>query len=132
MISIEDFQKVEIKIGKIVSAEKVLDTDKLLRLVVDFGLKPSTFHAEGSPDHSSVTNGPGEEQDIRQVVSGIAEFFPDPTALNGTSAPFVTNIEPRVIRGLESQAMILAVRSESGTFSFLYPSFEVPPGSKVG
>ncbi len=109
MISIEDFQKVEIKIGKIVSAEKVLDTDKLLRLVVDFG-----------------------EEAPRQVVSGIAEFFPDPTALNGISAPFVTNIEPRVIRGLESQAMILAVKSENGTFSFLYPSPEVPPGSKVG
>ena len=109
MISIDDFQKVEIKIGRIISAEKVSDTDKLLRLIVDLG-----------------------EEFPRQVVSGIAEFFPDPTTLRGAFAPFVTNLEPRVIRGFESQAMILAVKSENGTFSFLHPSSEVPPGSKVG
>ncbi|MEK7514507.1 MAG: hypothetical protein AAB587_01680 [Patescibacteria group bacterium] len=108
MISIDDFSKVEIKIGKILSAEKVPETDKLLRLSVDFG--------EGSP---------------RQVISGIAEFVPAPSTLVGTCAPFVTNLEIRVIRELESQAMILAVKTESGGFSLISSSPDVVPGSKV-
>lgn len=93
MITIDDFQKVEITVGEVLTAEKVPDTDKLLRLVVDFG------------------------QEKRQVISGIAEYFPDPGALVGKRCPFVTNLEPRVIRGLESQAMILATDSMASTSS---------------
>lgn len=83
-ISIDEFKKVEIRVGEIRSAEKVPDTDKLLRLVVNFGTEE------------------------RQVVSGIAEFFPDLAQLVGKRCPFITNLEYRTIRGLESQAMILA------------------------
>ncbi len=90
-ISIDEFKKVEIKVGEILSAEKVPDTDKLLRLVVDFGLAPG-----------------GDKREERQVISGIAEFFPDLAQLVGKRCPFVTNLEYRTIRGLESQAMILA------------------------
>lgn len=131
MATIGDFNTIEIKIGKIVSAEKIPETDKLLRLMVDFGLKPFTFHAEGSPDHSLVTNGLGEEQDIRQVVSGIAPYFKDPSVLVGVFCAFVTNLEPRVIKGFESQAMILGIKTEEN-FSLLTPSHEVLPGSKAG
>lgn len=88
-ISIDDFKKVEITVGRIVSAEKVAGADKLLRLEVDFG----------------------SEMGTRQIVSGIAEFF-SPEEIIGKKCPFVTNLEPRVIRGLESDGMIMAASAE--------------------
>lgn len=119
MISIDDFKKLEIRIGKILSAEKVPETDKLLKLSVDF--------AEEKP---------------RQIVSGIAVHFPDPAKLVGKSVAFAANLEPRTIRGLESQGMILAVSgvvgepgSEAPFFSLLeanlQTSVDIPPGSLV-
>ncbi len=107
MITIDDVSKVEIKIGKILSAERVEGSDKLLKLSVDFG-----------------------EEAPRQVVSGIASQFPDPAVLVGASHPFVTNLEPRVIRGLESQAMIFAAMHE-GTIALMSPTSEVPPGTPL-
>ncbi|MBU6431559.1 MAG: hypothetical protein KGJ58_04270 [Patescibacteria group bacterium] len=86
MISYESFKKLEIKIGKIISAEKIPDTDKLLLLKVDF--------AEKAP---------------RQIVSGIAPYFPDITNLVGVKCAFAANLEPRIIRGYESNGMILGV-----------------------
>ncbi len=112
MITIDDFKKVEIRAGKIVSAEKVPDADKLLRLTVDFG--------EATP---------------RQIVSGISMYYPDPLALVGKTHVFVTNLEPRTIRGLESNGMILALASDTGSpdtapaFALLEPSVPVPPGT---
>jgi methionyl-tRNA synthetase len=87
-ISIDEFKKVEIRVGEIRSAEKVLDADKLLRLMVSFG------------------------DEERQVVSGIAAYFPNPTDLIGKCCLFVTNLEYRTIRGFESQAMIMATGGE--------------------
>lgn len=106
-ISIEDFKKLEIKIGQILSAEKIENTDKLLRLSVDFG-----------------------EKNPRQIVSGIAEHFKSPEDLLGKKCAFATNLEPRVIKNLESQGMILAVSGE-GFFSLLETSGDVYPGSQV-
>ena len=105
-INFEDFKKVEIQIGTIRAAEKIPEGDKLLKLTVDFGAE------------------------TRQIMSGIAEFFPDPAVLVGRQAPFVTNLEPRVLRGHESQGMILATDGERGIV-LLHPSEEVPPGSPV-
>ena len=107
-ISIDDFKKIEIKIGQILSAEKVPDTDKLLKLSVDLG----------------ETAGP------RQIISGIAAFFPDPQVLEGQKCAFATNLEPRTIRGLESQGMIMAVNGDN-FFSLLETSENVDPGSMV-
>ena len=108
-ISIDDFKKIEMKIGRIDYVEKVPDTDKLLRLTVDFG-----------------------ETELRQVISGIAEFFDDPQQLLNIKCPFVTNLEPRTIRGLVSEAMIVAVRSEDGKFSILEPTFaDIPTGTTL-
>jgi len=107
-INIEDFKKVELVVGKILSAEKVLDTDKLLKLEVDF--------AEEKP---------------RQIISGISLFFPDCSVLVGKKCMFVANLEPRIIRGLESQGMILAVSTENGKFSLLEPSDEISAGSRA-
>ncbi len=106
MISIEDFKKIDIVVGKILSAEKVPDTDKLLKLSVDLG--------EIAP---------------RQIISGISLYFPDCSVLVGKKCMFVANLEMRVIRGLESQGMILAVSTEDGKFSLLEPEDEIPVGT---
>ena len=104
-LSFEDFQKIELKIGKIVSAEKVEKSDKLLKLEVDFG------------------------EEKRQVISGIArEYLPDD--LVGKSFVFVTNLEPRQILGLESQAMILAADVEDKAV-LLQPEKDIPAGTKI-
>jgi len=108
MITIDDFHKVEIKIGEILSAEKVENADKLLRLSVDFG-----------------------EETPRQIVSGIAMYFPDPQTLVGKKCAFCTNLEPRTIRGLESNGMIMAVSTEDGKFSLLEAGPEIPGGTQI-
>jgi len=113
MISYDDFAKLEIRIGRIVSVEVVENADKLLRLAVDFG----ETDEEGNQKH-------------RQIISGIREFFEDPQSLVGTECPFLANLEPRVIRGYESQGMILAA-SAGDTFALLIPSNELPVGTKI-
>lgn len=105
MATIDDFGKLEIQIGTVVTAEYVEDTDKLLRLTVDFG-----------------------EEEHRQIISGIRSRIESPEAIVGEQFPFITNLEPRVIRGLESNGMIL-VPNEDG---FLSPTVKVAPGTHVG
>src|SRR3990167_3658321 len=108
-ITLEDFKKVNIIVGKILSAEKIPDTNKLLKLSVDLG-----------------------EERPRQIVSGISLYFPDCNILIGRKCMFVANLEPRIIRGIESQGMILAVSTEDATpeggqgkFSLLEPNPEI-------
>lgn len=108
MILYEDFKKVEIKIGKIIGAEKIPDTDKLLLLKVDFA-----------------------EESSRQIVSGIALHFPDPLSLIGVKCAFAANLEPRIIRGYESQGMILAVSGGDSPFSLLKTDESVKEGNTV-
>ncbi len=107
-ISYDEFSKTEMKVGKILSVEKVPNTDKLLRLEVDFG-----------------------EEKPRQIISGIALYFPDIQVLVGKKCLFVTNLEPRVIKGLESNGMILALSTPDGAFSLLEPNENIPIGTKV-
>lgn len=104
-ISIDDFAKVQVAIGTVLSAERVPDTDKLLRLTVDLG-----------------------EVEPRQIVSGIAAYVESPEALLGKQLAFVTNLAPRTIKGLESNGMLFAV-GEGDTFSFVMPERPVPPGT---
>ena len=108
MITYDDFKKVEIKIGKILSVERVPDTDKLLKLEVDLG-----------------------EENPRQIISGIALYFEDVQELAGRKCTFVTNLEPRTIRGLESQGMIFAVSDDDGNFSLLEPNDSISTGTLV-
>lgn len=100
-----DFAKLELRIGKIVSAEGVTDSEKLLKLKVDFG------------------------EESRQVISGIAKFYKSEELL-GKDFVFVTNLESRTIMGLESEAMILAADVD-GEAVCLVPNKEVPPGTKI-
>src|SRR3989344_82105 len=98
-ISIEDFKKVEIKVGKILSAEKIESSEKLLKLSVDF--------AEDTP---------------RQILSGVQKYFPDEGLLVGKKCMFVTNLEPRQMMGLESNGMLFALGGSGDTpFSLIMP-----------
>jgi methionine--tRNA ligase beta chain len=121
MISYEDFAKVEIRAGKILSAEKIENADKLLKLMVDFAETEEIANEDGT---KTVKAKP------RQIVSGIALYFPDPQTLVGRTAMFVTNLEPRVIRGYESNGMLFAVSTPEGAFSLLEP-INIPPGTKA-
>jgi methionyl-tRNA synthetase len=107
-ISIDEFAKIEVQVGTVKTAERVPETDKLLRLTVDFG----------------------EESGPRQIVSGIAGYVSEPESLIGRQLAFVTNLEPRTIRGLESNGMLFAVGSAE-TFAFLAPDRAVPPGTSA-
>ena len=112
-IAFDEFKKLRIRIGLIVGAERVEGTDKLFKLQVDFG--PSA--------------GSGSRREQRQIVSGIAQFYA-PEKLIGKQFPFLINLEPRIIRGIESQGMILAVDVE-GKAVLLKPVKKVPTGSNV-
>ncbi len=107
-VTLEEFKKIDIVVGRILSAEKVPETDKLLKLSVDLG--------EALP---------------RQIVSGISLYFPDCSVLVGKKCMFVANLEPRVIKGIESQGMILAVSGENGEFSLLEPSETIKAGTRA-
>jgi methionyl-tRNA synthetase len=136
MISYEDFAKVEIKVGKILSAEKIPDTDKLLKLSVDFGLpsvQVATIAVDGAAEGAAVAqvNMTEMKRDVRQIVSGISLYFPDPAALVGKKCMFVTNLEPRKIRGFDSHGMLFAVSTPDGKFSLLEPNPDIPPGAKA-
>ena len=70
------------------------------------------------------------EENLRQIISGIAAYVTDPSALVGRQLTFVTNLEPRTIHGFESNGMLFAVGSGE-TFAFLAPDREVPPGTSA-
>ena len=118
IISFDDFKKLEIRIGKILSAEKIEGSDKLLKLEVDFG-EVEAISDPPSPVRASA----------RQVIAGIAQFYA-PEALIGKECPFVYNLAPRVLKGLESQGMLLCP-SIDGAPALLHPDKEIPPGSLI-
>ncbi len=108
MITIDEFSKVEVRVGTVLNAERVPETDKLLKCSVDFG------EAEGP----------------RTIVSGIAAYVEDPATLVGRQFAYVTNLEPRVIKGIESNGMLFAV-GDGDSFAFLTPDRAVPPGTSA-
>jgi methionine--tRNA ligase beta chain len=122
MINYDDFKKVEIRAGKILSAEKIPDTDKLLKLSVDF----AETAEETLPDGAKIT-----KPTVRQIVSGISLYFSDPAVLIGKTCMFVTNLEARTIKGYESNGMLFAVSTGDGAFSLLEPNSSIPPGTKA-
>ena len=103
-IHFEDFKKLDIRIGKITAAERIEGSDKLLKLQVDFG------------------------DEKRQIVAGIAQFY-EPDSLIGKEYPFAFNLAPRVLKGVESQGMILAADDEGPVL--MSPDREIKPGSIV-
>ena len=93
--------------GEILSVEIIEGSDKLLKLKVVFG----------------------EEE--RQILSGIKNYYEDPQVLVGKKVPFVTNLAPRMMMGLESQGMILAVHDDENNFSLLEVNSKIKSGSNV-
>jgi methionine--tRNA ligase beta chain len=109
-ISFDEFKKVDVRVGTILTAEKVEGSDKLLRLEVDFGME-------------------AEIPVKRQIIAGIGQFYA-PETLIGKQCPFAFNLAPRTLKGLESQGMILCP-DNSGKPCLLHPDKEIPPGSIV-
>ena len=106
MITFDDFQKLDIRMGEIVAAERVAGTDKLLKVTVNIG------------------------NETRQLVAGIAESYA-PESVVGRKVPILTNLEPKTIRGVESQGMILCPSTSEGKPVLLQPEQEVPIGAIV-
>ncbi|OGZ32420.1 MAG: methionine--tRNA ligase subunit beta [Candidatus Portnoybacteria bacterium RBG_13_40_8] len=105
MISFDDFNKLDIRIGIILEAEKVEGADKLLKLLVDIG------------------------DEKRTLVAGIAETY-TPEDIVDKQIPILINLEPKKLRGIESNGMILAV-DIGGKATLIHPDKQVPNGSKV-
>ncbi len=105
-VAFDDFMKIDIRIATILAAERVPKTDKLLKIDLDTGL------------------------DKRTVVSGIAEYY-DPADLPGKQVSVLMNLEPRKIRGIESQGMILMAEDADGKLSFVNPDSAAGNGATV-
>jgi methionine--tRNA ligase beta chain len=103
-IKFEDFSKIDMRIGTVVSAEEVEGSEKLIKMEVDFG-----------------------EIGRRQILGGLKSWY-EPKDLEGKQIPFVINIEPRKMMGLESQGMVLAVES-SDRAVLLFPKESVENGA---
>ena len=106
IINYEQFSQMDMRVGKVISAEKVENTDKLLKVMIDLG-----------------------EEIPRQLVAGIAQQY-TPEQLVGRDMVVLTNLEPRTIRGVESRGMILAATVE-GAPVILTTEKPVPVGSKI-
>lgn len=106
MITLDEFKKIDFRVAKIVAAQKIERSQKLLKLQLDMG----------------------EEQ--RQIVSGISEFY-EPESLIGKEIVIIANLAPRVILGIESQGMLLAADADGKPVLVTVDS-EVAPGTKIG
>jgi len=109
LINIEDFSKLELRIGLIKEAEAVEGSDKLIKCTIDFG-----------------------EFGERTIVSGIAKYKKPENMVNKKYL-YITNLKPRMIFGIESQGMLVALHSEDDAFSMLVPENEdIQPGTIAG
>ena len=134
-VSYEEFKKMDMRVGTIKSVEPVPGADKLLKCMIDFGETEVVLPAlpvEGETLTEEVTpETPATVSKLRQIVSGIREYFPEYEQLVGKQVLYIINLEPRTIRGVESQGMLMAVDGKDGKPVFLTPETEVNPGSQV-
>ena len=106
MIDIEDFEKVQLKVAKVVACEKVEKSKKLLKLTVKLG------------------------NETRTVVSGIAQHYA-PEDLIGKKLVLVANLKPAKLCGIESQGMIVCAENEQGKIAYLTPEQDIEDGSEI-
>ena len=104
-MTIDEFQKMDLRVAKVLSAERIEGSEKLLKLSIDAG-------------------------EPRQIVSGIAKAYA-PEDLVGKEVVIIANLDPRTMMGLESQGMILAAHGENGEPIMLTVEREAPAGSKI-
>lgn len=105
-VNYDEFAKMDIRVGKVLEAEKVAKTKKLMKLLIDTGI------------------------DKRTVVSGIAEYF-EPEQVVGRQVCILVNLEPKELKGIQSHGMILMASDADGKLVFVSPSEIVKPGSEV-
>ena len=105
-IVFDDFSKLDIRVGTITEAEKVAKTKKLLKITVDTGI------------------------DVRTVVSGIAQYY-KPEDIIGKQVSILVNLEPRKLKGIESQGMILMAENVDGTLAFVQPDKAIINGGEI-
>jgi methionyl-tRNA synthetase len=104
-ISYEDFKKLDLRVAKILEAERVENSEKLIKLQIDLG------------------------EEKRQIIAGIGQFY-NPEDLINKQIVLVCNLEPKALMGLESKGMLLAASNED-QISLLIPDQEIPAGSVV-
>jgi methionyl-tRNA synthetase len=105
MITIDDFKKIELKVAKVLEAERVEGSEKLIKLQLEIG------------------------DEKRQILGGIGKYY-EPEQLVGRQIIVVYNLEPRQMMGLESNGMLLAASDDSG-ISLLMPDREISSGSRI-
>lgn len=106
-LPLADFKKIELKIARILEVEEIPGADRIWKLRVDAGSEQKT------------------------IVAGIKLAYPDKASLVGRSVIIVSNLEPAVIRGVESAGMLLAAK-DGTNLSLIAPDKDLPPGSSVG
>ncbi len=107
MITIDDFKNVDLRVGRVMIAERVEGSEKLLRMEVDLG-----------------------EETKRQILAGIGKAY-SVEEIVGKEFVFVANLAPRMMMGLESQGMLLATGETAEEVVVLTPQKDVPPGSRI-
>ncbi len=106
-ISFAEFQKLDLRIGKIVEATPVQNSKKLIKIMVDFG------------------------SEKRQAVAGLQKWY-KPEDLVGKKCVFLLNLQRRLLAGIESQCMVLAAEDNEGNITVLMPEKDIVEGSKIG
>ena len=106
-ITFADFEKIDLRIGKIIEATQVPESKKLIKILVDFG------------------------SEKRQAVAGLLKYY-KPEELVGKKCVFLLNLQRRMLAGIESQCMILAAEDEAGNVTVLQPEKDIVEGSKIG
>jgi len=106
-ITFAEFQKIDLRIGKIVEATQVPESKKLIKILVDFG------------------------SEKRQAVAGLLRYY-KPEELVGKKCVFLLNLQRRILAGIESQCMILAAEDEAGIVTVLQPEKDIVEGSRIG
>ena len=112
-MTIDEFKKSELRVGKVISAERVEGSDKLLRLQIDLGFT----------DDLGATK-------PRQILSGIGKAYA-PEDLTGKQVVIIANLDPRMMMGFESQGMLLAASNEEGKPIILTLGSDVKPGTLI-
>ena len=107
-VAFDDFGKVDIRVGTVLECSKVPKADKLLQFKIDDGMGGRT------------------------IVSGIANYYPEPEKLVGMQVCFIANFEPRKLKGVVSEGMILSAEDRDGRLVLITPSQLVTSGVNVG
>jgi methionyl-tRNA synthetase len=105
-ISFEEFQKLDLRIGKITEANQIPGSRKLMRIMVDFGTEQ------------------------KQAIAGLLQWY-KPEELVGKKCVFILNLQKRKVMGVESQCMILAAEDDEGNVTVLQPEKDIIEGSRI-